>query len=90
MPQSIAAGGFYECSFTAWVSGVKGEVKTAVVTASGVDEDGNPVGHSDDVSVGVVPKIPAIGDYVLFLPLVMRSHAPVVTAPIWWLSRSRL
>jgi uncharacterized repeat protein (TIGR02543 family) len=74
VPQSIAAGSFYECHFTALVSGVKGEVKTAVVTASGVDEDGNPVGHSDDVSVGVVPKIPSIGDYVLFLPLVMRSQ----------------
>jgi hypothetical protein len=80
VPQSIAAGSFYECSFTALVSGVKGEVKTAVVMASGVDEDDSPVSHSDEVSVGVVPKIPAIGDYVLFLPLVMRNQAPVAPA----------
>ncbi len=80
VPQSIAAGSFYECSFTALVSGVKGDVKTVEVMAAGVDEDDSPVSHSDEVSVGVVPKIPAIGDYVLFLPLVMRNQAPVAPA----------
>ena len=50
VPQTIAAGATYSCSFTGAVSGNAGSQHTDVVTASGTDDDGNPVtGHDDAV-----------------------------------------
>ena len=43
VPQTIAAGGSYSCSFSGAVSGNAGSSHTDVVTASGTDDDGNPV-----------------------------------------------
>ncbi len=55
MPQTLAAaGGSYRCSFTANVSGNAGDVETNVVTASGTDDDGNPVSDTDDATVTVL------------------------------------
>ncbi len=53
VPQTLAVGGDYSCSFTANVSGNAGDVETNVVTASGTDDDGNDVSDTDDAVVTV-------------------------------------
>ena len=54
VPQTIPAGGFYQCTFTATVSGSAGKVEIDVVTASGIDDDGRPVNGTDDATVNVI------------------------------------
>ena len=51
VPQTIAAGATYSCSFSGAVSGNAGSSHTDVVTASGTDDDGNPVSDDDDAVV---------------------------------------
>jgi hypothetical protein len=46
-------GASYSCSFTARVSGNAGSSHTDVVTASGTDDDGNPVSGHDDATVTI-------------------------------------
>ena len=53
MPQTIAPGASYSCSFTGAVSGNAGSSHTDVVTASGTDDDGNPVSDEDDATVTI-------------------------------------
>ena len=53
VPQTIPAGDSYSCSFTATVSGNPGANITNVVTASGTDDDGQPVGDTDDATVTI-------------------------------------
>ena len=53
VPQTIPSGGYYECSFSATVSGIPGYVEVDVVTASGNDDDGNPLSGEDDATVTV-------------------------------------
>ena len=53
VPQTIAAGGSYSCSFTGAVSGNAGSAHTDVVTASGTDDDGNQVSDHDDATVTI-------------------------------------
>jgi uncharacterized repeat protein (TIGR01451 family) len=53
VPQTIAAGGSYSCSFAANVSGTGGSTHRDVVTASGTDDDGNPVSAQDDATVAI-------------------------------------
>ena len=48
VPQTIAAGATYSCSFSGAVSGNAGSSHTDIVTASGTDDDGNPVSDEDD------------------------------------------
>ena len=52
-PQTIAPGGSYSCSFSGAVSGNAGSSHTDVVTASGTDDDGNPVSDHDDATVTI-------------------------------------
>ena len=54
VPQTIPAGDYYNCSFTATVSGNAGYVETDVATASGTDDGGNPVSDADDATVVVI------------------------------------
>ncbi len=54
VPQTIAAGGSYTCSFTVNVAATE----TDVVTAAGEDDDGNEVSASDDATVTVTPTPP--------------------------------
>jgi hypothetical protein len=54
VPQSIPSGGTYGCAFSASVAGVAGGSEIDVVTASGVDADGNAVGDADDAVVSIV------------------------------------
>jgi hypothetical protein len=60
VPQTIAAGGSYSCSFTADVLGNFGYVETNVVTASGLDDDGAPVSDDDDAVVTITDVVPTI------------------------------
>ena len=53
VPQTIAAGASYSCSFSGAVSGNAGGSHTDVVTASGTDDDGNPVSDDDDATVRI-------------------------------------
>ena len=58
VPQAIAVGGFYECSFTASVTGNAGDSETDTVTASGTDDDGDPVSGQDSATVTVIDVAP--------------------------------
>ncbi len=53
VPQTIAAGGSYSCSITVDVSGMAGDVINNVLTVTGTDDDGNPVGGTDDADVTI-------------------------------------
>ena len=60
VPQTIAAGGTYSCTFT---KTLKSDVLTPhvnTVTASGVDPEQNPATDSDDASVGFTDVLPDI------------------------------
>ena len=55
VPQVIAGnGGTYSCSFTDVVAGNAGDIETDTVTASGADDEGNPVSASDSATVTVL------------------------------------
>jgi uncharacterized repeat protein (TIGR01451 family) len=60
VPQTIAAGGFYECSFTGAVSGNAGDSQTDTVTATLNDDDGSTHNPSDDATVTVSDVLPTI------------------------------
>ncbi len=60
LPQTLAPGETYTCSFTALVSGNAGYAETDVVTATGTDDDGAPVSDDDDAVVTVTDVAPAI------------------------------
>lgn len=51
VPQTIPAGGTYTCSLTMFVPGNAGGSLTNIGTASGVDDDGEPVSDDDDATV---------------------------------------
>ena len=54
VPQTIAAGSSYTCSFTADVTGNSGYSETDTVTASGTDNDGNTVSDSESATVTIL------------------------------------
>jgi hypothetical protein len=55
VPQTLAGnGGTYSCSFTANVNGNAGYTETDTVTATGTDDEGNPVSASDSAVVTVL------------------------------------
>ncbi len=75
VPQTIQPGESYTCQFTALVEGSNGDSETDTVTASGTDDEGNPVEDSDDATV-------VIGYYKIYLPnaenqLVIDSLVPM-------------
>jgi uncharacterized repeat protein (TIGR01451 family) len=53
VPKLLAPNATYSCSFTGAVSGNAGSSHTDVVTASGADDDGNPVSDTDDATVSI-------------------------------------
>ena len=53
VPQTIAAGATYSCSFRGAVWGTPARLTRDVVTASGTDDDGNPVSAHDDATVTI-------------------------------------
>jgi LPXTG-site transpeptidase (sortase) family protein len=54
VPQVIAVDGFYECTFSASVTGTPGYSETDTATASGTDDDGVAVSEDDDATVTIV------------------------------------
>ncbi|MEX1345267.1 MAG: hypothetical protein AB1Z63_11390, partial [Candidatus Limnocylindrales bacterium] len=60
VPFDLAPGETFDCTFTADVSGNAGFVEVDTVTASGTDDDGDPVTDDDDATVTVVDIEPAI------------------------------
>ena len=68
VPQTLAPGASYECSFTGAVSGNAGSSHKDVVTASGTDDDGNPVSDEDDATVTITNVPSSIA--------VMKSASP--------------
>jgi hypothetical protein len=64
VPQNIAAGGSYTCSITEVVPGNPGDVVTNTATASGTDNNGNPVSATDTADVTLTteeePPVPAL------------------------------
>ena len=58
VPQTITAGNAYSCSFTVTVNGNAGDSETDTVTASGTDDDGNPVSAQDSATVTVNDVLP--------------------------------
>jgi uncharacterized repeat protein (TIGR01451 family) len=59
VPQTIPPGGTYSCSFSAGITGPGGHTEVDVVTATGTDDDGNPLSADDDAEV-VVRDVPAM------------------------------
>jgi hypothetical protein len=61
LPQDIAPKGSYSCSFTVYVVTdlPTTTAETNVATASGVDDDGAPVSHSNDATVTFVDAMPS-------------------------------
>ena len=53
VPQTLSPGASYDCSFSGAVSGTAGSSHKDVVTASGTDDDGNPVSDDDDATVSI-------------------------------------
>ena len=58
IPQTIVPGESYSCSLTTVIAGNAGEAETNVVTASGADDEGNPVSHTDSETV-VINDVPS-------------------------------
>ena len=89
VPQTIAPGASYSCTFTAFVGGNPNDTETDTVTASGTDDEGNPVSASDDATVTAndVPSsirttktasptsVPETGGDVTFT-IVVRNNGP--------------
>src|SRR4029434_2016514 len=53
VPQTIAPGGDYSCSFTGSFLGSSGDSQTDTVTASGTDDDNAPVSQTGSATVSI-------------------------------------
>ncbi|MDZ4812052.1 MAG: hypothetical protein SGI99_05465 [Pseudomonadota bacterium] len=51
LPQSIAVGAFYECTFTAFVGGLAGSVEVDTITATLSDDEANLANAQGSASV---------------------------------------
>lgn len=60
VPQLLAPGATYACSFVALVSGGGDSTQVDIVTAAGVDENGNVISGQDDAAVDIIDLMPAI------------------------------
>jgi hypothetical protein len=56
LPQTIAVGGSYECSFIAYVAGSDGDHETDTVTATAEDDDGNETQAQDSATVTITSR----------------------------------
>jgi uncharacterized repeat protein (TIGR01451 family) len=75
VPQTILPGATYTCTFTANVS----KTETDVVTASGTDDDGNPVSDDDDATVTVTPTPPPPSTPETMDVAIVKDATPQVT-----------
>jgi hypothetical protein len=80
VPQVLPpAGGLYSCSFTVFVGGNAGDYETDLVTAQGIDDDGNAVEDRDGETVkifGVPPQLEAAK--VAVPPFALDTGSPVL------------
>jgi hypothetical protein len=60
VPQSLAPGAIYTCSFVENLTGTAGDSHINLATATGSDEDGNQVSVSDDAVVNFEDVLPSI------------------------------
>ncbi len=60
LPQILAAGGAYSCTFQAQVNGNASDIEVDTVTAEAQDDDGNIAIGEDNASVVVTGVLPAI------------------------------
>ncbi|MDO3385454.1 hypothetical protein QWI17_06325 [Gilvimarinus sp. SDUM040013] len=62
VPQVLAAnGGTYQCEFTQAINGSAGDRETDIITASGVDDDGNTVSAIGAATVSIEAATPPVG-----------------------------
>ncbi|MCP5018374.1 MAG: hypothetical protein GY938_24320, partial [Ketobacter sp.] len=78
VPQTIAVGGSYQCSFSATVSGNAGDTETDTVTASGTSA-GGPVNANDSATVTITDVPPAIAVTKTALPTSVDEPGGSVT-----------
>lgn len=57
MPQTLGPDALYTCQFTAFITGAIGDVHRNVLTATGVDDDGDAVTVNDDAIVTVADPL---------------------------------
>jgi uncharacterized repeat protein (TIGR01451 family) len=57
LPQTIAAGGDYTCTYTVILTGQPGTSRTASVSASGIDEDGAPVSDTSGLQTVTITNV---------------------------------
>ncbi len=82
-PQTIGAGGFYQCTFTVSVTGNAGDSETDVVTASGTDDDGNPISDSDDATVDII----GVGSSIQVTKTANPTNVPEPGGPVNFMVR---
>jgi hypothetical protein len=78
VPQLIAAGDSYTCLATFSVKGDAGDVVTNVATASGLDDDGNPVSCDDDATVNIV-NVPPVASLTKNVSQMIVTYQVLVT-----------
>jgi hypothetical protein len=79
MPQTLAAGESYPCSFTALVSGEPGTEEINTVVATGTDDDGLEVSAQDQANVAILDVPPSITASKTADPATLGPNGGLVT-----------
>ncbi|UCD25292.1 MAG: hypothetical protein JSW51_05050, partial [Gemmatimonadota bacterium] len=77
--QTIAVGDYYQCQFTATVSGNAGDSETDTVTAEAEDDDGNTASGDDEATVSITDVLPTITVAKTASPTSVSEPGAVVT-----------
>jgi len=83
VPQDLDPGEGYVCGFTAVVSGNAGDEETDQVTASGSDDDGQPVAASDDATVRITDVASSIAVRKVADPVEVPEPGGTVAFTVW-------
>lgn len=89
MPQTLAAGASYTCSFEATVSGTVGENHLNVAWTVGERRDGSTVSAASLARVVIVGDVTAIGEYV-DVPLFGKLGLALLALLLGWVGFVRL
>ena len=57
VPINMAPGQFTNCQFSEQITGTGGVDHVSFVTVSGTNENGNPVSHSAEVRIEIIPRL---------------------------------
>jgi hypothetical protein len=82
IPQVLVVGSAFSCSFTTYVSGEAGQRHVNTVTASGVDDDGQPVSGQDTAEVRIA-HVPARVDLISFTVSVAEDQIAIEWETAW-------